>query len=94
MSIKYSTGHNGRISSEKMDQRDRDIMALATMKKLERQRAKRMRSERIDSKTVICSTPRRLKEMKQLLTGAKPMSGVDKTDTEIPEINDDYEDIY
>lgn len=62
-----------RYSREKADERANALDALARMKELERKRASRMRVERLDSKTVICSTPRRLRQLKaELLKGSSP----------------------
>ena len=62
-----------RFSTEKADERANALKALEKMKEIERKKAARMRSVRIDSRTVICSTPRRLKQLKsELLKGSVP----------------------
>lgn len=62
------------------EERNRALEALARMKQLEAKRAKKMRSVRLDSRTVVTSTPKRLKEItedmgtKRVNTGASPVS--------------------
>ncbi|MDE5869106.1 MAG: hypothetical protein K2H18_02640 [Muribaculaceae bacterium] len=62
-----------RYSNEKADERANALKALEKMKEIERKKAARMRSLRIDSRTIISSTPRRLKHLKaELLKGSTP----------------------
>ncbi len=45
-----------RYSTERVDERENAVKALEKMKEIERKRALEMRSTRIDSRTVVCST--------------------------------------
>jgi len=48
----------------KMDERQKSLLALAEMKELEKKKHRKMRSVRVDERTVIAATPERLEELK------------------------------
>ena len=67
-----------RFSTEKADERANALKALEKMKEIERKKAARMRSVKIDSRTIISSTPARLRQLKAdlLKNNAPTLRGV------------------
>lgn len=49
----------------KAKQREADFIALERMKEIERSRRKKMKSVRIDQNTILTSTPKRIKALKE-----------------------------